>query len=420
MIDTAKQRITALEKKIGPDAKSPLFAQLAYYYLDTKRAQDALRTCDAGLAHFPFYTTGHFIKGKALLMLNMRAEARREFEFVLDFLPSNATVMALLSQMPPGEDETIAVAEAPQKEVVQQEPPATPRYDYAEPQVPQTPASPEPNYGFGGSEQVAPALQPQQEPSFESIAAKSTFFDAITQESAPEVADTSFSSGFETPSVVAPVEPEPTAFSGFGFQPSEPPSFGVQAPPSIEQPSGFDFAMPTPEINFQSPSVPSEEESFDQYSQRRRNELSGENTISLDDYFNNTGAVLSPGSVDLQFPAFESPIETPSSEPNKIEELANRLQSAGKITPVIDFTQKESPTPVINFAQKETSTASEQDTPAGMGFVTPTLAEIYAKQGWYDDAIKAYKTLARNKPAEKERYEKRIAELEALKSQSSS
>jgi hypothetical protein len=92
----------------------------------------------------------------------------------------------------------------------------------------------------------------------------------------------------------------------------------------------------------------------------------------------------------------------PTGVQNKIEELTNKLQSAGKITPV------------INFAQKETPAASEQDTPAGMGFVTPTLAEIYAKQGWFDDAIKAYKTLARNKPAEKERYEKRISELEEL------
>jgi hypothetical protein len=92
---------------------------------------------------------------------------------------------------------------------------------------------------------------------------------------------------------------------------------------------------------------------------------------------------------------------------DKIEEFANKLQKAGKITPV------------INFAQKDTPTASEQDTPAGMGFVTPTLAEIYAKQGWFDDAIKAYRTLARNKPAEKERYEKRIAELEELKNQRS-
>ena len=47
-----------LEKRVGTDAKSPLFAQLAHYYLEASRAQDALRVCDAGLANFPFYTTG--------------------------------------------------------------------------------------------------------------------------------------------------------------------------------------------------------------------------------------------------------------------------------------------------------------------------------------------------------------------------
>jgi len=49
--------------------------------------------------------------------------------------------------------------------------------------------------------------------------------------------------------------------------------------------------------------------------------------------------------------------------------------------------------------------------------VTPTLAEIYAKQGWYDDAIKAYRALAVSKPAEKEKFESRIKELEELKKQ---
>jgi hypothetical protein len=92
---------------------------------------------------------------------------------------------------------------------------------------------------------------------------------------------------------------------------------------------------------------------------------------------------------------------------NNIEEIANKLQGAGKITPV------------INLAQKETPSTSDQDLPVSMGFVTPTLAEIYAKQGWYDDAIKAYKALAHNKPGERERFEKRIEELEKLKSQNS-
>ena len=100
-METTQQRIAILEKKVGTDATSPLFAQLAHFYLEAKRAQDALRICDAGLAHYPFYTTGHLIKGKVLVALNMQAEARREFEFVHNFLPSNETLINLLAQMPP-------------------------------------------------------------------------------------------------------------------------------------------------------------------------------------------------------------------------------------------------------------------------------------------------------------------------------
>jgi hypothetical protein len=86
------QDIASIEKRVGPHGNSPLFAQLASHYLEQSRAQDALRLCDAGLANFPFYTTGHLIKGKTLLALKMYAEARREFEFVRDFLPNNHTI----------------------------------------------------------------------------------------------------------------------------------------------------------------------------------------------------------------------------------------------------------------------------------------------------------------------------------------
>ena len=48
-------------------------------------------------------------------------------------------------------------------------------------------------------------------------------------------------------------------------------------------------------------------------------------------------------------------------------------------------------------------------------FVTATLAEIYASQGEYDEAIEAYKTLAVQRPGSAERYQKRLAELEDLK-----
>jgi hypothetical protein len=119
-----------------------------------------------------------------------------------------------------------------------------------------------------------------------------------------------------------------------------------------------------------------------------RGELTGENSISLDEFLNSKPAPIP---------------EVPEPASPTIEELADKLQTAKKITPV------------INFASKNTTTASETDTPASTGFVTPTLAEIYAKQGWFDDAIKAYKTLANNKPADREKFLARVAELEEQK-----
>jgi tetratricopeptide (TPR) repeat protein len=46
--------------------------------------------------------------------------------------------------------------------------------------------------------------------------------------------------------------------------------------------------------------------------------------------------------------------------------------------------------------------------------VTATLAEIYATQGEYKEAIEAYRKLVNQRPVEAERYAKRIAQLEEL------
>ena len=160
-MDTAQQHIATLEKRVGTDARSPLFAQLANFYLGASRAQEALRICDAGLANFPFYTTGHLVKGKALVALNMKAEARREFEFVLDFLPHNETVVKLLAQMPLAADETLLappepprkkIAPAPAQKVPAPEPPSRPGAEYAFPvsTTPEVSQTPESTFNFGG------------------------------------------------------------------------------------------------------------------------------------------------------------------------------------------------------------------------------------------------------------------------------
>ena len=492
MIDTVQQHIVSLEKRVGHDAKSPLFAQLAEYYLEASRAEEALRICDAGLAHFPFYTTGHLMKGKALAALNMKAEARREFEFVLDFLPQNKTIIQLLAETPLSPEETLAAPSpasarkilAPEpvykEPAAESPPPSGVDVTFPTTSAPEVAPSPEPTFGFGGFESTAPGQPPELPPT---TAPSQNFFEALTQAPPPTPTEGTFNFGMNAP----PVEEQDTfntsPFSEFNFPQPEPLINANAQTPSTDLFGGFEFTPPTADITLPFTSAPKQEEPFEQYASRRVKELTGRDTVSIEEYLTSnpsagtqeltlpgigapsadaqgftmpgtgfpsagtqefalpgtglpsvgppeftlpdTGfsppgsqeftlpdtGLPSPGPQEFSLPgSFSQTTGSQDSQPpiidlpftgeqNKIEELTNKLQNAGKITPV------------INFAQKETPTASEQDTPAGMGFVTPTLAEIYAKQGWFDDAIKAYKTLARNKPADKERYEKRISEL---------
>ncbi len=58
--------------------------------------------------------------------------------------------------------------------------------------------------------------------------------------------------------------------------------------------------------------------------------------------------------------------------------------------------------------------SAEPATPAASKIVTATLAEIYASQGEYGEAIEAYRKLLEQRPVEAKRYEKRITQLEEL------
>lgn len=83
------------------------------------------------------------------------------------------------------------------------------------------------------------------------------------------------------------------------------------------------------------------------------------------------------------------------------EFLLRRLQDVKKTapqTPPTNRTSQETPTPTISPSK----------------IVTATLAEIYATQGEYKEAIEAYKKLVSQRPIEAERYAKRIAQLEEL------
>jgi len=107
------------------------------------------------------------------------------------------------------------------------------------------------------------------------------------------------------------------------------------------------------------------------------------------------------------------------------EEQSKRLQSRKDTLTVEEYVsdetaEKES---TVEFllkrlqAVKQTPGSVETAPPAATtsSIVTPTLAEIYASQGEYDEAVEAYRKLIVQRPDETDRYEKRIAQLDQLK-----
>jgi len=459
MTETAQQRIQSLEQHLSSQPRSPLFAQLAGYYLDAGRSREALDLCDKGLSHFPFYPTGHLIKGKALLALNMPAEARREFEFVQGYFPGIDSLTRLLRDLPSGDIETLAASKQPEPASVQTAEPQPVIEAPTEQQTEGEPITAEANpdqWLSQFTEAAAETSTAPAEPAQETVGAPVATEPEITAPESPET----FSFPGETPlepQLGASVQSEEV----FGLTAPQEPAAEAEPPVSQETPvESTAAAFETAQTG----------ESFQNFAERKRGELFGlENSLSLDEYL----AVDQPlqPAVEVVPESAESPVEDPfaalaqqpeapsledpfatlgqqseeasvetppeqasqdpfaqlqqdfpsqtaeepapqdesaAQERDQIEELADKLQGAKKITPIIDLSERTAVPP------------SESETPSGTGFVTPTLAEIYAKQGWYDDAIKAYKTLALSKPAERDKFEKRIQELEDLKRQQQS
>ncbi len=123
-----------------------------------------------------------------------------------------------------------------------------------------------------------------------------------------------------------------------------------------------------------------EEQGFDAFVAEQQARLQGrKDRLTFEDYVGNPGA----------------------GGDQSVEQIIQQLEGAPRRIPVQDA-----------FPAPE----GGNEIPASPArFVTATLAEIYANQGEYDEAIEAYRTLAAQRPGSAERYQKRLAELEELK-----
>ncbi len=98
----------------------------------------------------------------------------------------------------------------------------------------------------------------------------------------------------------------------------------------------------------------------------------------------------------------------PPPPANTVEFLIKQLQQAPRtprpaVMPVTPIIHEEPPAPVEEPHSEEAPT-----------IVTETLAEIYANQGQYREAIQAYTTLSAEKPEDADRFAERIAQLQEL------
>ncbi len=447
MADTAQERIKSLEQRLSQNPQSPLFARLAAHYLQNGRAKEALRLCDDGLAHCPFYSTAHLIKGKALVELGMMAEAKHEYDVVHELLPMSETATKLSSSIDLGPSqgfqttsttEEIAEAESP---AAIETPPEQPSFEEPEPtpveepdveattvteeheiqtgQIPshefatQEPLTVEPteaaqsidsSFGFGETQTIE--AQPEEPGAGEKLGLdmqpepqqqlSDSGFGANEQRSEAPVVE---ERGIDSQAAEQHIEPSPPAAEP-ASPPAEPAGDWYEAFSQLQQPAEEAAAEPAsaqqqgeeenPFAMFgaEESATTVEGEPYEEFTARVRMELFGtEETMTLEEYLGQT-----------------APPQQPAAAEDNISELAEKLKTSQRITP-----------PVINFSEKAPRSAGETDSPGASGFVTPTLAEIYVKQGWYDDAIKAYRALATNKPAESEKFQQRIAEIEEMK-----
>ena len=355
-MDLSEFDIDFLSQKLSDNPQSPLFARLADLYLSKNQSSEALKLCENGVAAYSSYATGYVVLGKCYLALNENSKARLAFTQALHLAPFNQIARKLLLEIPATTD------------------------DIATETTIETPAVPQPVVEALPSPEPMAAEIPVQE-----VIAEPTIEipEPVAEFSAEPVTEPEPLREFTAEAVT---EPEP--LREFSAEPEPVAQISVEPPavepvvPEIEQPVAQTIAQPEPSTQPAAPQTePAEMLGLDEYLQRHSASPAPEKTMSLDEYLG-----VAPGT-----PASPAPAAT------ELDSLAAQLENAGRITP----------------QQPEPAAAAEESAPLDSTVITPTLAEIYATQGEYGAAIQAYEILMLSKPDERERFEKRIKELQA-------
>lgn len=391
-------RIDELRKRLDKEPGSRLFAQLAEELRKEGELSDAIRVARTGLLQHPAYTSAHMTLGRALLDTGDLPGARAQFEAVLRGAPDNILASRFLGEtleamgdlgsallqyratlrLAPGDrqiETQIRVLEeklgAPT--LRKSTPPAPPAA--ARPPVPPGPAA--------IAEVPAPLVAREPSP--------------VEEPPLPDAAPPTETSRAAEPASAPPPPPAP-------FVPPSEASFDLEAPfeAAREAPAAMPSPAPPPPPP---PAAPPPETP-------RAAEAAPAPPLALDLPFTPTTEV----SFDLEAPFEPASPAPPAPEPSPGRRLTDQAEpEARRVSPAVVAPLPLEPPPPA----KEPVLIPEPPPPPAPppaeapGLSSSTLAELYFKQGFTDQAVEVYKELLQREPAN-ERVRARLAEITAV------
>jgi tetratricopeptide (TPR) repeat protein len=452
---------SVLESARDPEGRA--FAPLADAYRRAGEIQQAVRVLSAGLARHPNFVPGHVVAARLYVEQGLAEEAliaaRNALELDVDNVSALRSLLRVLEDKGDTEAEEVRsrlLALEPDFVPEEPAPPPPPRRSRASAPPPQADLEPDSVADTMDTLVVEePVEEPVAETPMEAIDLDSMAFDI---ESLSRGIGGAYA--LDPEEATTPEEVAPTLVSGFGTT-GEEPVIDLEALGTVEEVSPSQL---TSEVESEM-ELPTEEPVIDLDSLAPVGEDSGEDIVALAD--------LAPGPelelpeeepvVDLadlapleaeepvmdladlapeaeepvmeladlapepEEPEFERELETvpEEAEPAEItmldlaemtaeEEVVIDLDALGPGRSA-DQSESDEEAPAVEAEEAEPATPeSEGEDEEGVGepVYTRTLAELYVKQGAFDEALKVYRHLAELSPGD-ERIAKRIEELES-------
>ncbi|MGC8594387.1 MAG: tetratricopeptide repeat protein [Candidatus Kryptoniota bacterium] len=88
-----------LQEKVSQNATNPLFAMLAYFYLDVGKVAEAISVAQRGVIAYRTYSTGHTVLGMALMRAGFYSEAKKEISIARELRPNSNLIGKLLAEL---------------------------------------------------------------------------------------------------------------------------------------------------------------------------------------------------------------------------------------------------------------------------------------------------------------------------------